>query len=1554
NWKARVSGYEELAQLFPTFEDKEFNKYSPLVKKFVIDSNAAALEKGLAAILPFVDYCPNAGKYVESIVAGLVTKCLNSSRAKTKELAQEIVLMCVEIEKQDVVLEELIKGLEQKTPKNVAAVIRMISKCLNQFGSKVIAIKPIVPSLSKLLEDRDPTVREDTKQLTIEIYRWVKDALLPQLSNLKPILLESLKSEFENVKATKATPERLLRSQQQREDVMDGATQSTENQTGNEGDVVDEEIDPFELMQAVDIIPKLPGNFYNLLEQKIWQERKEALEQLQQLLEANPKLVSTSDYTELLKHLKRIISKDTNIVVATLAIKCLSMLATGLRKGFDKHANSCIPVLLGKFKEKKANVVQALREAIDAVYVSTNLEAIHEDLVEALNNKNPSIRSETALFLARSFSKTNPALVNKKLLKTLVTSLLKTLGDSDPTVRESSAESLGTAAKAQGDRNMAPLLQGLDQLKMTKIDEYKAKVEVKKFASMPIPAAPAVPAPKARPVPKKTGGARVVKPPISTASSQESLDLGEPPKAPEPTRKIPNKFGTVKSRLDTGSARSTVSDSGHSKLATNKRPGTVPGSRLTKPVASSSSAKKVEDPLASAPMMLPNVRAKDQRASDEKALKVLKWNFTSPREEFYTQLKEQMTAAEWNPILIRHAFHSDFKFHIKAIDQIREYFQSNCDVECVVANIDLILKWIALRFFDTNPAVIMKALELLLVMFKILENNRYSMTDLEANSFFPYLVLKVGDPKDVVRNKTKEILLNLRALYPVNKIFSHLFTGLQSKNARQRASCLEEMSSLIEFRGMTIFQAPNSISLMKDIAKLLSERDNGVRNGALSCIVQVYCYEGEKVLKMVGNLSDKEMSLIEERIKRANKTVKNVNASETANIPSSALPNLGGGIPKSRFGSTPRLLPISSTSNLESDSSEGTKIGSVSNLLTRMNLEEASNGGGSPYDTYSKSRGSLGGRSLSGIGLGRKNHSTLGFMPRNISNNNNVTTPSRLDNDNRSTTTTSSSLVTNSETSETESIELHQVNGSSTVFSELSSPTTINNIGVRQESDSDRIVAQINKDDELSKRRKEALSLSELDPKLIERVKLKYSPNKRNSIGTPSSTIGSPSNASMRQHSLSFNHELNGKFVQLFSDLSSTEMEVVFPALDNLGYSVKQYEQFSAYLEPKVDQLIALINKQLRLFLTKYYPSEGKEDERKQANAFFSSIIALLVKSLRSPLGKRISRDTLRELVTHLLPYFPEMRENKEIFGYVNYVINELIKGSDVTNLISALIRMLHDYVGSAVDAEPSSKLETYKDLTMKFIWKLVKFFDEKSLELDCDIVLLEAHHFFKSYPKIWWRDRNEMPNRTIKTLIYLMVKKRGHEILSNFTLIDNKGDSELLYYVQKSLRQYENSLASEKSHENSPGSVISTISETVENSSPTSNNRTPLSQRNKLTNGNDSIENRRLTTTMNGSKLPGQFNYSPLKMVQVNSTDGRILPQIMTSDDMRTYCQVLSRETNIQFDYDKIASNATKVTSIAEAKHLVDQARERLEKVKNESATQSNIRSKLSTPKAQ
>lgn len=239
------------------------------------------------------------------------------------------------------------------------------------------------------------------------------------------------------------------------------------------------EIDPMDLIDPVDILSKLPKDFYEKLEAKKWQERKESLEALDTLLQ-NPKL-QTGDYGEIVRALKKVITKDTNVVLVALAGKCLAALAKGLSKKFQPYAVVCISGLLEKFKEKKANVVQALRDAIDAIYPSTNLEAIQEDVFAALTNKNPAVKAETAMFLARCFTKTIPTIFNKKLLKAYVTALLKTLNESDPGVRDASADALGTAMKLVGEKTIAPFLAEVDPLKMEKIKEYfeKAVITVK-------------------------------------------------------------------------------------------------------------------------------------------------------------------------------------------------------------------------------------------------------------------------------------------------------------------------------------------------------------------------------------------------------------------------------------------------------------------------------------------------------------------------------------------------------------------------------------------------------------------------------------------------------------------------------------------------------------------------------------------------------------------------------------------------------------------------------------------------------------------------------------------------------------------------------------------------------------------------------------------------------------------------------------------------------------------------------------------------------------------
>lgn len=64
--------------------------------------------------------------------------------------------------------------------------------------------------------------------------------------------------------------------------------------------------------------------------------------------------------------------------------------------------------------------------------------------------------------------------------------------------------------------------------------------------------------------------------------------------------------------------------------------------------------------------------------------------------------------------------------------------------EATISCLDLILKWFTLRFFDTNTTVLMKVLEYLKLLFAMLNRENYHLTEYEATSFVPYLILKVS------------------------------------------------------------------------------------------------------------------------------------------------------------------------------------------------------------------------------------------------------------------------------------------------------------------------------------------------------------------------------------------------------------------------------------------------------------------------------------------------------------------------------------------------------------------------------------------------------------------------------------------------------------------------------------------------------------------------------------------------------------------------------------------------------------------------------------------
>ena len=92
------------------------------------------------------------GRVSGDVVAAIVQKAIAAPKTSTREKARELLLMVVEIEKYELVQEELVKGFSQKNPKVVAACIGALTLALRWVGrsERARANVPPPPPLSAL------------------------------------------------------------------------------------------------------------------------------------------------------------------------------------------------------------------------------------------------------------------------------------------------------------------------------------------------------------------------------------------------------------------------------------------------------------------------------------------------------------------------------------------------------------------------------------------------------------------------------------------------------------------------------------------------------------------------------------------------------------------------------------------------------------------------------------------------------------------------------------------------------------------------------------------------------------------------------------------------------------------------------------------------------------------------------------------------------------------------------------------------------------------------------------------------------------------------------------------------------------------------------------------------------------------------------------------------------------------------------------------------------------------------------------------------------------
>jgi hypothetical protein len=535
NWKWRASAYDELRDSSPT---PVLLEHADRIASMLADKNAAAAEKAIGVAHVFVERAPLG---VLSAHAGAIAKELVNSglgaRPSAKAAAQSLLELLVEAEQVDATVDQLLAGCAHKTPKVRLAAIETLLSVVKQFGVAPLPVKTLLKALPPFFNDSDAKVRANAAELAVELHRCLGPIVATQLADLRPAQLSELQPKWAALPPPGSfVPTRLLRSasaaaaaapQHADGDAASSsstAAASSSTSTARSTGAVPT-IDAYDLAEPVAVLGKLPKSLYSGLASANWKERTAELDNLLPLTDV-PRL-APGDYGELCSALRKVIANDANAMCVQKAAAVLANLARGLRADFTAQARATVPVLLGKFKEKKPFVVQALHAALDEIHPRLlQLVDILDDVKVALRDKTPSTRAQALVFVARAVSLADVAQLRKSL-KPVASALLNMLNDTLPEVRSAACQAVAALVVAVGDNVAAPILASLDDMKRSNIERAVADSAKKPApaASAPAAAAPASAATSSRQAaatstatPAVAAPSRFEKPPATAAA----------------------------------------------------------------------------------------------------------------------------------------------------------------------------------------------------------------------------------------------------------------------------------------------------------------------------------------------------------------------------------------------------------------------------------------------------------------------------------------------------------------------------------------------------------------------------------------------------------------------------------------------------------------------------------------------------------------------------------------------------------------------------------------------------------------------------------------------------------------------------------------------------------------------------------------------------------------------------------------------------------------------------------------------------------------------------
>ena len=129
----------------------------------------------------------------------------------------------------------------------------------------------------------------------------------------------------------------------------------------------------------------------------------------------------------------------------------------------------------------------------------------------------------------------------------------------------------------------------------------------------------------------------------------------------------------------------------------------------------------------------------------------------------------------------------------------------------------------------------------------------------------PFLCDKSGINNKVLQDKVKKLIKLVYGIYEQKKAYGGLIQfGLNSKNSKSQAECLNELEYFIKTYGIEHTVEKD----LKIIAKLADSGDKAIRENAVTVMAEVYKIIDNDIWRIIGQVTPKVQGLFEQRFKK--------------------------------------------------------------------------------------------------------------------------------------------------------------------------------------------------------------------------------------------------------------------------------------------------------------------------------------------------------------------------------------------------------------------------------------------------------------------------------------------------------------------------------------------------------------------------------------------------------------------------------------------------------------------------------------------------------------